>query len=316
MASVTGVTSGLAMAVVLAVGACSTPPRTAATHVMPPVAARILPMFQGNIVFDVNQPSYVAVFDVRPFIGVEMIYPGPNDDGRAVGGVQAVGVYYLTQADDERRAMLTPPVGGGEEYLYLVASRTPLNLGDFAVHPIALNDYSHTWERGLPPYEQIDSLMRNVVKPLYDNDWDADVLILMPPGSGDPTVESTALACGGGTAVDPKLCRHSDRTVPTVLVASDALNRNLAVHYAPSGVTRGGASASPSQWGGAAEHDGLHRANTSRAVTTSSTDASGGTGLGSGVGTGTATGIGTASMMPATMQGGAHAATVATSGKP
>src|SRR3984957_6915963 len=238
MASVTGGPSGLAMAVGLAVGACSTPPRTAATHVMPPVAARILPMFQGNIVFDVNQPSYVAVFDVRPFIGVEMVYPGPNDDGRAVGGVQAVGVYYLTQANDERRAMLTPPVGGGEEYLYLVASRTPLQLSDFAVHPIALNDYSHTWERGLPPYDQIDSLMRNVVKPLYDNDWDADVLILMPPGSGDPTVESTALACGGGAAIDPKLCRHSDRTVPTVLVASDALNRNLAIHYAPNGLTR------------------------------------------------------------------------------
>jgi hypothetical protein len=250
MPQVTLVPGGLAVMLVIC-GACSSPPRTGAVPVTaPPVAARILPPFQGQVVFDVNQPAYVAVFDVRPFIGIEMIYPGPNDPGRAIGGVQAAPIYYLTQATEERQAQATPFVGGGEEYLYLVASRTPLDLGEFADHPIALSEAAHVALKGLPPGSQIDSLMLRVVKPLYDVDWDSDVLILSP-GPDSSTGNLRIVTCNGTDVSVPagypfKACPHSDRLVPTVATAAGAAGarqQGLAVHYAPNGVTRTAASA-------------------------------------------------------------------------
>jgi hypothetical protein len=228
-------------------GACSSPPRTGAVPVTaPPVAARMLPPFQGQVVFDVNQPAYVGVFDVRPFIGIEMLYPGPNDPGRATGGVQAAPIYYLTQATEERQAQATPLVGGGEEYLYLVASRTPLDLGEFADHPIALSEAAHVALKGLPPGSQIDSLMLRVVKPLYDVDWDSDVLILSP-GPDSSTGNLRIITCNGTDVSVPagypfKACPHQDRLVPTVATAPGGTPlQSVATHYAPNGVTRGGA---------------------------------------------------------------------------
>ena len=217
--------SGLAIVLSLANACSGTPPRQTseapAPAVAPPVEARLLPPFQGLVVFDVNQPAYVAVFDVRPYIGLEMIYPGPNDPGRATGGVQAVPIYYLPQASEERQAQATPLVGGGQDYLFLVASRTPLHLDEFAVHPIALSESAGVSLRALPPNDQIDSLMRNVVRPQYDRDWDADVLILTP-GGGSVGTEQLALDCGIAGAPDTKICAHQSRLVPTASIDAAA----------------------------------------------------------------------------------------------
>lgn len=233
MRSAVRVGSGLAIVLSLANACSGTPPRQtseAPAPLAPDVEARILPPFQGLVVFDVNQPAYVAVFDVRPYIGIEMIYPGPNDPGRATGGVQAVPIYHLVQATEERQAQATPFVGGGEDYLFLVASRTPLHLDEFAVHPIALSDAARVSERALPPYDQIDSLMRNVVKPQYDRDWDADVLILTP-GGGSVGSGQLALDCGIAGAPDTKICAHQSRLVPTASIdaAAAAQSRPAAV---------------------------------------------------------------------------------------
>jgi hypothetical protein len=238
MSNAVRVASGLAMAVGV-VTACSSPPRTgAAPALAAPVEARILPPFQGMVVFDVNQPAYVAVFDVRPFIGIEMIYPGPNDPGLATGGVQAVTIYHLAQATEERRAMTTPFVGGGEDYLYLVASRSPLHLEEFADHPINLTDAAGVGLQRIGPYQQIDSLMRNVVKPMYDNDWDADVLILTP--GSNPSVNGAQLVLDCGTSNASKVCAHSDRVVPTIPLGltGSPITQGVAAHDAPNGATR------------------------------------------------------------------------------
>jgi uncharacterized membrane protein YgcG len=91
--------------------------------VPPPVEARLLEPFKGLLVFDVNQPVYVAIFDVRPYMAMELLFPGPNDDGLVSGGVHGVATFTLTQANEERQALFTLRAGSGEEYLYLVASR-------------------------------------------------------------------------------------------------------------------------------------------------------------------------------------------------
>ncbi|HWZ58883.1 MAG TPA: hypothetical protein VNW46_07900 [Gemmatimonadaceae bacterium] len=275
------------------------------------MSARVLPPFQGQVVFDVNQPAYVAVFDVRPFIGIEMLYPGPNDPGRAIGGVQAAPIYYLTQATEERQAQSTPFVGGGEEYLYLVASRTPLDLGEFADHPIALSEAAHVALKGLPPASQIDSLMLRVVKPLYDVDWDSDVLILSP-GPDSATGNLRIIACGGVDVSVPagypfKACPHQDRLVPTVATSAAthaSLQQGLEMHYAP-GVTRGAAGAQTPATKGhmtageqQAEIDrmGVKRSSTPAHVVTSHTptvmSSSGGTAVSSNGGATTVTGGG------------------------
>jgi hypothetical protein len=170
-------------------GACATLPRNQTPTVVqadtsslpPPVRARLLPPFEGLLQFDVNQPVYVAIFDVRPYMAMEMLFPGPNDEGHVSAGVHGVATFYLTQANEERQALFTPRVGGGEEYLYIIASRLPLDLTPFATHPIALSAAAHVTGRALGPEAQIDSLMRYVIKPVYDEDWDADIFIVTPP---------------------------------------------------------------------------------------------------------------------------------------
>jgi hypothetical protein len=218
MPNVVRVASVLAMAVGVFTSCSSAPPRTADAPAAPPIEARILPPFQDMVMVDVNQPTYVAVFDVRPYIGIEMIYPGPNDEGRAVGGIQALTTFHLVQAIEERRAQATPFVGGGEDYLYLLASRTPLHLGEFADHPIALSDAAGVSQRALPPYVQIDSLMRHVVQPMYDNDWDADVLILSPGPNPSVNESQLGLDCGIDTGKANKICAHQDRIVQPIAV--------------------------------------------------------------------------------------------------
>ena len=112
MPNAVGVTGGLALAMVVVCVACSTPPRTSAgPAIAPPVAARILPPFQGQVVFDVNQPVYVAVFDVRPFMAIQLLFPGPNDEGLVDAGVHGVAPFYLTDAREERQALYAPAAG-------------------------------------------------------------------------------------------------------------------------------------------------------------------------------------------------------------
>jgi hypothetical protein len=174
--------AGLAMVVGLC-GACflpygpyySPPPARPAPLVnvtapeIAPVQARLMTPFDGLLVFDVNQPVYVAVFDVRPSIAMKLLFPGPDDDGRVEAGVHGVATFYLTQAHEERQALYTPAVGGGEEYLYLVASRVPLDLSALAPHPT------------------------------YDEDWDADVYIVTPAQAWPMSPHRTIVCDDRGT---------------------------------------------------------------------------------------------------------------------
>jgi hypothetical protein len=243
MSRATREVAGLAMVVGIC-GACglpygpyaSPPPRPAplvtvtAPEIAPeiaPVEARLLPPFDGLLVIDANQPVYVAVFDVRPFMAIQLLFPGPNDEGLVDAGVHGVAPFYLTDAREERQVLYAPAAGGGEEYLYLIASRVPLDLSAFAAHPIA----------------RVDSLMRTVVNPLYGEDWDSDVYIV----SLAPTVPTRAhrtIACDDGTvAFMPvsypfSICPRYDRVVSPegrgLVRTANSVQAALAPGYTPA----------------------------------------------------------------------------------
>ena len=255
MSRATREVAGLAMVVGIC-GACglpygpyaSPPPRpaplvTVTAPEIAPVEARLLPPFDGLLVIDANQPVYVAVFDVRPFMAIQLLFPGPNDEGLVDAGVHGVATFYLTDAREERQALYTPAVGGGEEYLYLIASRVPLDLSAFATHPIALSRAADVTGHALGPAAQIDSLMRTVVKPLYDEDWDSDVYIV----SLAPTVPMRphrTIPCDDGTlAFMPvsypfSICPRYDRVVSPegrgLVRTANSVQAVLAPGYTPA----------------------------------------------------------------------------------
>jgi Domain of unknown function (DUF4384) len=166
----TRVAAGLTLAAGVA-GACATLPRTspgllpasagdsvATSELPPPVEARLLTPSDGLYLLDVNQQAYVAIFDVRPNGSMELLFPGPNDKGQVPAGVTGVV------------PMFAPDVGSGEEYLYLIASRQPMDLYAFANHPVALSGAEG----------EIDALTHSVIRPRDDAQWGADVFALRP----------------------------------------------------------------------------------------------------------------------------------------
>jgi hypothetical protein len=162
-----------------------------------PIEARLLPPFHGQLVVDLNQPAYVAIFDVKTARGADLLYPGPNGAGQAVKGISVLPVITLGPGQEERQILFTPDAGGND-YLLLVASREPLNLSRWANVPIALSDSAHLSREAVVPPDAIDSLEKYILPPMADRDWDEDVFILAP-GLPSPNGTGNYLLCSDGS---------------------------------------------------------------------------------------------------------------------
>ena len=130
--------------------------------------------YTGVASFDLSRPGHVALFAVRPFGRMEMIYPTGGygyrnervfHDGRH--SVRTVSRYYhLT-----RGASRFGPVGGpsGQTYIVLIASDRPLRLDPFYASGSVpwLDRASVTWN----PFVAAEHLAREVVSGRRGAEW-------------------------------------------------------------------------------------------------------------------------------------------------
>ena len=131
--------------------------------------------------YELSEPGYVAAFIVYPGAGVRLLYPTIDTPEK----LQSAG-YHTDQLigswfdNDVYRAVLGPAVAG-PSYLYIVASRNPLNVAQYVHHPTLLaNAVGVKESRSFYTDVAFDALLNNAVALGDDTSWDSDMYILWP----------------------------------------------------------------------------------------------------------------------------------------
>lgn len=141
--------------------------------------------------FVLNQPAYIAAFVVTPGQGVRMIYPLTNEEQLQWAGFHDESLLGLHFDDDAYNVVLGRPywatgfgAGGfdGPSYLYVIASRWPLDVTRFVHHPATLQRaVGYDNARSFDSEEAFTGLLNNVVSLGADDSWDSDVYMLWAP---------------------------------------------------------------------------------------------------------------------------------------
>jgi hypothetical protein len=194
-----------------------------------PMSVKLLPPSPETnqpLRFVLNQPGYVAAFIISPGEGVRLIYPLVSQEKRQWAGFNTeplFGVHFDDEAYDVvfGRSMYSAAsfgVGytGGPRYLYIVASRFPLDVSRFVHHPSELQrTIGYENARAFDSDYAIEGLLNNAVSLGSEDSWDTDVYMLWAPSWMDDAPHSfqEALYWNMGTRV--VACRDgSSQVVP------------------------------------------------------------------------------------------------------
>jgi hypothetical protein len=196
----------------LPLGAQQVPERNAGRHASgrAPLAVRVLapsPETNAPLRYVINEPAYVAAFIVYPGAGVRMIYPLSTHEERKWAGFHDEPLFGV-QFDAEAYSAVLGPVMPGPRYLYVIASRTPLDVGKYVHHPSRLErDVSLSVARSFDSEDDLVALVNHVVTVGDDDSWDADVYVLWQPGANPAladeglTYPSRILVCSTGMSL-------------------------------------------------------------------------------------------------------------------
>lgn len=196
----------------LPLGAQQLPERSAGRHAAGrgALAIRVLPPSpetNAPLRYVISEPAYVAAFIVYPGAGVRMIYPLTTHEERQWAGFHNEPLYGV-QFDAEAYNVVLGPVGPGPRYLYVIASRTPLDVARYVHHPSRLaRDVTMSVARSFDSEDDLLALVNHVVSVGDDDSWDADVYMLWQPG-GNPaladeglTYPSRVIVCSTGMSL-------------------------------------------------------------------------------------------------------------------
>lgn len=164
-----------------------------------PLQAHVVPGSSGYVGFHVNRPAYVAVFRIAPGRGVSMLYPRIGEEGRYVAAGTHMtsawnsaygspysrfssssdwigGFPYSSAYDAAGRSYIRRP-----EYLYLIASETPLEVSQFSRSYTGLRS-ALGWQQfaASHPYDVMDNLAELVLPEQMQGEWTTDVYVLWP----------------------------------------------------------------------------------------------------------------------------------------
>ena len=198
-------------------------------HGAQPMSVKLLPPSPETnqpLRFVLNQPGYVAAFIISPGEGVRLIYPLTNEEKLQWAGFHTEALFGLHFDDDAYdvvlgRSMYSAASFGvgyaqGPRYLYVVASRFPLDVSRFVHHPTALQQtVGYEKARSFYADDAVDGLLNNVVSLGSEDSWDTDVYMLWAPDWMDDSPHSfqEALYWNMGTRV--AVCRDgSSQIVP------------------------------------------------------------------------------------------------------
>lgn len=175
------------------------------------LAIRVLPPSpetNAPLRYVTSEPAYVAAFIVYPGAGVRMIYPLTAHEEKQWAGFHAEALFGAKFDDDAYRVVLGPTMPG-PRYLYVIASRYPLDVDRYVHHPSRLErDVTMSVARSFDSEDDLVALVNHVVAVSDDDSWDADVYMLWQPDDRNPaltdqglTYPSRVIVCSTGMSL-------------------------------------------------------------------------------------------------------------------
>lgn len=155
-----------------------------------------------------SEPAYVAAFLVYPGAGVRLLYPLVNQPERLHGAGYNTDELLGASFDNDIYNVVLGPLaqGQGPVYLYMVASRHPLDVARYVHRPMTLaSAVGEKESRSFYSDVAFDALLDNAVSLGNDESWDSDMYILWPSVDGTRAHAHSPLArvlCADGTARD------------------------------------------------------------------------------------------------------------------
>lgn len=148
-----------------------------------PIAVRLLPpspQTREPLRYVVSEPAYVAVFVVYPGAGIRLLYPEAGLSRPQYAGYHSENLIGARFDNDIYNVVLGPGTGG-PEYLYIIASKYPLDMERFVHRPARLAlAVGYKAARSFDGDVAIDALLDHVVSLGGDDSWDSDVYMLWP----------------------------------------------------------------------------------------------------------------------------------------
>ncbi|HWG34524.1 MAG TPA: hypothetical protein VN650_10175 [Gemmatimonadaceae bacterium] len=152
-----------------------------------------------------SEPAYVAAFLVYPGAGVRLLYPLVDQREKLhTAGYNSDELIGASFDNDIYNVVLGPNAHGiGPVYLYMVASRRPLDVARYVHKPMTLaSAVGEKESRSFYSDVAFDALLNNAVSLGDDDSWDSDVYILWPSvdGSARGRTQLARVLCADGTA--------------------------------------------------------------------------------------------------------------------
>ena len=158
------------------VAACARPTRVVMQpDEYEPLNVSILPPSSG-FGFWVNQPAYVALFDIQPGIGVGLLYPQVSSQLTRL--VQSGSAYAHSSFSFRQRQYFAGRVLDRVHFIVAVASRKPLNINrvvgfsEWMTYKLGISSYAGT------SLEMMNGLFEEVVPIQPDDDWATAVYVV------------------------------------------------------------------------------------------------------------------------------------------
>ena len=129
-----------------------------------------------------SEPGYVAAFIIYPGAGVRLLYPTVDiPEKLEYAGYHSDQLIGASFDNDVYRAVLGPGSPIGPAYLYVIASRHPLDVARYVHRPMRLaSAVGEKESRSFYSDVQFDALLNNAISLGDDYSWDSDVYMLWP----------------------------------------------------------------------------------------------------------------------------------------
>jgi hypothetical protein len=150
-----------------------------------------------------NESAYVAAFLVYPGAGVRLLYPLVNQPERLHGSGYNTDELIGASFDNDIYNVVLGPTSPGPVYLYVVASKHPLDVARYVHRPMTLaSAVGEKDARSFYSDVAFDALLNNAISLGNDGSWDSDMYILwnnVDSPHARAAAQLTSVLCADGT---------------------------------------------------------------------------------------------------------------------
>ena len=164
-----------------------------------PLEIEVARPHQGKVFVQTSRAAYVAIFEIVPERGVELVYPvSPRQRGFMVAGLREFPTWWEGSRVTYHTGWSTSRAYPGR-YIYALASDEPLRIPDAAYRTGYLRDVlgSRVYQSA-NPYTTMRALAREFVPQVRDEEWAEDMYVLSPSYATEQ-YRVTRVYCRGGT---------------------------------------------------------------------------------------------------------------------